>query len=94
MEIPVVSNERNGVFLSRRIDGKVSSFATVLGVERNANNSKRLTVRRQSPWQFFTHNGGLLEERTGEGAAPSPTEFGVILGKTSLHFPLFWLLRD
>lgn len=47
MEIPVVANERNGVFLSRRIDGKASSFATVLRVERNANNSKRLTVRRQ-----------------------------------------------
>ncbi len=47
MEIPVVPNERNGVFLSRRIDGEASSFATVLGVERNANNSKRLTVRRQ-----------------------------------------------
>lgn len=47
MEIPVVSNERNGVFLSGRIDGKVSSFAAVLGVERNANNFKRLTVCRQ-----------------------------------------------
>lgn len=60
MEIPVVTNERNGVFLSRRIDGKASSFATVLRVERNANNSKRLTVRRQYPWQFFTYNGGLF----------------------------------
>lgn len=47
MEIPVDSNERNGVFLSRRIDGKASSFATVHGVDRNANNSKRLTVCQQ-----------------------------------------------
>lgn len=60
MEIPVAANERDGVFLSRRIDGKVSSFGTVLRTERNANNSKRLTVRRQYPWQFFTHNGGLF----------------------------------
>lgn len=65
MEIPVVSNERN-VSL-RRIDGKASSFATVLGVERNANNSYRLTVHRRYPWRFFTHNGSLLEERRGEG---------------------------
>lgn len=39
MEIPVVANERNDVFLPRWIDGKASSFATVLRVERNANNS-------------------------------------------------------
>lgn len=47
MEIPVGADERSGALLSRRIVGKVSSFATVLRVQRNANNSERLTVHWQ-----------------------------------------------
>ena len=92
MEIPVVANERNGVFLSRRIDGKASSFATVLRVERNANNSKRLTVRPAVAmailhiqwWPFSRVEKGRRGVGRGGGAARSLTQFGVILGKDLL----------
>lgn len=47
MEIPVATNETKAVFLLGPIDGKVSSSAAALGADRNANNSKRLTVGRQ-----------------------------------------------